>query len=193
MLPAVKGQELNVTLQGQSTLTTAKQFGDILLRVNQDGSRVYLRDVARVELAGEDLHVPGARERPPRRRGRHPPGSRRRQRAGHRRRRARQGQTTFPVLPRRRDVEFPYDSTEFISASIEEVVDDAGRGHRPGVSHHLFLPPKSPDGVHSHDRGAGGVAWHVRRDVCAGLFHQRADACSAWCWPSAFSWTTPSW
>ena len=52
MLPAVKGQELNVTLQGQTTLTTAKEFGDMLLRVNPDGSRVYLRDVARVELAG---------------------------------------------------------------------------------------------------------------------------------------------
>ena len=50
--PAVNGQELNVTLQGQSTLTSVKQFEDILLRVNPDSSRVYLRDVARVELGG---------------------------------------------------------------------------------------------------------------------------------------------
>ena len=51
--PSVKGQEINLTLQGQSTLTTVKQFENILLRVNPDGSRVYLRDVARVELGGE--------------------------------------------------------------------------------------------------------------------------------------------
>jgi len=52
MLPAVKGQEINVTLQGQTTLTTPEEFGNILLRVNPDGSRNSLRDVARVELAG---------------------------------------------------------------------------------------------------------------------------------------------
>ena len=39
MLLAVKGQELNVTLQGQTTLTTAKEFGNILLRVNPDGAQ----------------------------------------------------------------------------------------------------------------------------------------------------------
>ncbi len=50
--PSVHGQEINITLQGQSTLTTVKQFEDILLRVNPDGSRVCLRDVARVELGG---------------------------------------------------------------------------------------------------------------------------------------------
>ncbi|MDE1920951.1 MAG: efflux RND transporter permease subunit [Candidatus Omnitrophica bacterium] len=52
--PAVKGQELNITLQGQGTLRTPQQFGNILLKVNPDGSRVYLRDVARVALAGLD-------------------------------------------------------------------------------------------------------------------------------------------
>jgi multidrug efflux pump len=52
--PAVKGQQLNITLQGQSTLTTTEQFGNILLRVNADGSRVYLKDVANVALGGLD-------------------------------------------------------------------------------------------------------------------------------------------
>lgn len=52
-LPSVHGQELNVTLQGRSLLRTPQQFGNILLRVNPDGSRVYLKDVARVELGGE--------------------------------------------------------------------------------------------------------------------------------------------
>ncbi len=52
--PAIQGQQLNITLQGQSTLRTPKQFGDIILRVNPDGSRVRLSDVARVELGGQD-------------------------------------------------------------------------------------------------------------------------------------------
>ncbi|MGA2870658.1 MAG: efflux RND transporter permease subunit, partial [Verrucomicrobiota bacterium] len=49
-LPALKGQELNVTVQGQSTLQTPEQFGNILLHVNPDGSRVRLRDVAKISL-----------------------------------------------------------------------------------------------------------------------------------------------
>ena len=51
-LPAVAGQQLNVTLRAQTTLRTPAQFGGILLRVGTDGSRVFLRDVARVELGG---------------------------------------------------------------------------------------------------------------------------------------------
>jgi multidrug efflux pump len=53
-LPAVENQQLNVILQGRATLREAEQFEDIVLRVNPDGSRVYLRDVARVEMGGQD-------------------------------------------------------------------------------------------------------------------------------------------
>ncbi len=53
-LPAVPGQQLNVILQGRSTLGTVKEFENILLRVNPDGSRVRLGDIARVELGGAD-------------------------------------------------------------------------------------------------------------------------------------------
>lgn len=52
-LPAVPGQLLNATIMAQSRLKTPEQFADILLRVNTDGSRVFLRDVARVELGSE--------------------------------------------------------------------------------------------------------------------------------------------
>ena len=121
MLPAVKGQELNVTLQGQSTLTTAKEFGDILLRVNQDGSRVHLRDVARVELAGEtytrETRVNG---RPAAAVGiRLEPSANALATAEAVRAKVKQLSQYFPPGI---SVEFPYDSTEFISASIEEVV-----------------------------------------------------------------------
>jgi len=52
--PAIKGQELNVTLQGRSTLSSPKEFEKIILRVNPDGSRVYLGDVAKIILGGLD-------------------------------------------------------------------------------------------------------------------------------------------
>lgn len=52
--PAIDRQQLNITLQGPTTLSTAEEFGNILLRVNPDGSRVLLRDVSRVDLGGSD-------------------------------------------------------------------------------------------------------------------------------------------
>ena len=52
-LPSQPGQLLNATIVAQSRLQTPEQFGGILLRVNTDGSRVFLRDVARVELGSE--------------------------------------------------------------------------------------------------------------------------------------------
>ncbi len=52
--PSIKGQQLNITLQGRATLTNVEEFGNIILRVNPDGSRVYLRDVANVALGGLD-------------------------------------------------------------------------------------------------------------------------------------------
>jgi multidrug efflux pump len=52
--PAINGQELNVIMQGRATMRTVEEFQKILLRSNSDGSRVYLRDVARIALGGQD-------------------------------------------------------------------------------------------------------------------------------------------
>lgn len=51
--PSVKGQQLNATITAQTRLQTPEQFGNILLRVNQDGSSVYLKDVADVNFGQE--------------------------------------------------------------------------------------------------------------------------------------------
>ena len=56
-LPSVKGQRLNATIIGPQWLQKPDQFGQILLRVNTNGSRVLLRDVARVELGAENYSV----------------------------------------------------------------------------------------------------------------------------------------
>jgi multidrug efflux pump len=55
--PAVKGQKLNVTVTSQSLLQTPKQFGNILLKTQTDGSVVRLKDVARIELGAADYSV----------------------------------------------------------------------------------------------------------------------------------------
>ena len=56
-LPAVEGQRLTATITSQTRLQTVPQFEGVLLRVNPDGSQVRLRDVARVELAGESSEI----------------------------------------------------------------------------------------------------------------------------------------
>ncbi len=53
-LPSIDTQLLNATIVAQTRLETPEQFGNILLRVNPDGSSVLLKDVARVELGSEN-------------------------------------------------------------------------------------------------------------------------------------------
>ncbi|MDA5193902.1 efflux RND transporter permease subunit [Govanella unica] len=55
--PAVPGQRLNATITAQSRLQTAAEFGEILLRVNTDGSAVKLKDVSRIELGGQSYNI----------------------------------------------------------------------------------------------------------------------------------------
>ncbi|WP_020682841.1 efflux RND transporter permease subunit [Marinobacterium rhizophilum] len=52
-LPAVEGQQFSATLMGQARKNTVEEFNNLLMRVNADGSRIYLKDVARVELSGQ--------------------------------------------------------------------------------------------------------------------------------------------
>ncbi|MBB4200818.1 hydrophobe/amphiphile efflux-1 family RND transporter [Rhodoblastus sphagnicola] len=55
-LPAVKGQQLNVTVTARSRLQTPAQFRDIILKSQTDGSVVRIDDVATVELAAENFN-----------------------------------------------------------------------------------------------------------------------------------------
>ena len=58
-LPAVDSQQMNATVVVQTLLETPEEFGKILLKVSQDGSRVLLRDVARVEMGAESYAIEG--------------------------------------------------------------------------------------------------------------------------------------
>jgi HAE1 family hydrophobic/amphiphilic exporter-1 len=48
--PAVPGTEYTYTVRTQGRLLNEEEFGNIVVRGNPDGSQVYLRDVARLEL-----------------------------------------------------------------------------------------------------------------------------------------------
>jgi multidrug efflux pump len=52
-LPASPTQQISASVLVKGQLTTAEEFGAIVLRANPDGSSVRLRDVARVEIGGQ--------------------------------------------------------------------------------------------------------------------------------------------
>ncbi|MEB5751711.1 efflux RND transporter permease subunit [Leclercia adecarboxylata] len=55
--PSVPGQQLNASIIAQTRLKTAEEFGNITLKVNQDGSMVHLKDVARIAPGGENYNM----------------------------------------------------------------------------------------------------------------------------------------
>jgi HAE1 family hydrophobic/amphiphilic exporter-1 len=48
--PAPPGQELTYTVRAQGRLVTAEEFGNVVLRLNPEGSVIRLKDVSRIEL-----------------------------------------------------------------------------------------------------------------------------------------------
>src|SRR5580658_6675925 len=57
--PTPNGQEFTYTITAQSRLVTEKEFGDIVVRENPDGSVVRLKDVARIELGAQTYSIVG--------------------------------------------------------------------------------------------------------------------------------------
>jgi HAE1 family hydrophobic/amphiphilic exporter-1 len=57
--PTPHGQEFTYSITVQGRLVTEKEFGEIIIRENADGSIVRLKDVARVELGAQLYNVAG--------------------------------------------------------------------------------------------------------------------------------------
>ncbi|MGG5160306.1 efflux RND transporter permease subunit [Citrobacter portucalensis] len=55
--PALPNQQLNASIIAQTRLKDPEEFGKVTLRVNSDGSVVHLKDVAHIELGGENYNV----------------------------------------------------------------------------------------------------------------------------------------
>ncbi|WP_313110592.1 efflux RND transporter permease subunit, partial [Atlantibacter sp.] len=119
--PPVKGQQLNASIIAQTRLTSADEFSKILLKVNQDGSQVRLRDVAKVELGGESYDVIARYNGQPAA----GLGIKLATGANALDTAAAVRQTIEkmkPFFPRGLEVVYPYDTTPFVKISINEVV-----------------------------------------------------------------------
>jgi multidrug efflux pump len=120
-LPSIKGQELNATVIGPSRLQHPAEFGNILLKVNPDGSQVRLRDVATIALGAESYALNAKFD------GHPASGLAVKLSSG-----ANALETAdavhatidklAPYFPRGLRAAYPYDTTPFVKISIEEVV-----------------------------------------------------------------------
>ncbi|EAA7529143.1 TPA: efflux RND transporter permease subunit [Salmonella enterica] len=119
--PALPGQQLNASIIAQTRLKDPEEFGKVTLRVNTDGSVVHLKDVARIELGGENYNVVA------RINGKPASGLGIKLATGAN---ALDTATTIkaklaelqPFFPQGMKVVYPYDTTPFVKISIHEVV-----------------------------------------------------------------------
>ena len=58
-IPSPPGQEFTYSVRAQGRLQTEKEFGDIVVCANPDGSLVRVKDVARIELGAQDYDIVG--------------------------------------------------------------------------------------------------------------------------------------
>jgi multidrug efflux pump len=119
--PAEPGQQLNATITEATLLRTPEQFGNILLKVNTNGSQVRLKDVARINLGGENFLVDTKYNGDPAAGFgiQLATGANALQTAEAVRQKVNQLSKYFPhgVV-----VKYPYDTTPFVKISIEEVI-----------------------------------------------------------------------
>lgn len=119
--PPVAGQQLNASIIAQTRLTSPEAFGNILLKVNGDGSQVRLHDVARIERGGENYNfVVKINGKPASALGiQLASGANALDTAAAIRAKI---DELKPYFPQGLKVVYPYDTTPFISISIDEVV-----------------------------------------------------------------------
>ncbi|HHD7024310.1 TPA: efflux RND transporter permease subunit [Salmonella enterica subsp. enterica serovar Infantis] len=119
--PALPGQQLNASIIAQTRLKDPEEFGKVTLRVNTGGSVVHLKDVARIELGGENYNVVA------RINGKPASGLGIKLATGAN---ALDTATAIkaklaelqPFFPQGMKVVYPYDTTPFVKISIHEVV-----------------------------------------------------------------------
>ncbi|WP_421148444.1 efflux RND transporter permease subunit [Aeromonas dhakensis] len=119
--PAVTDQQFTATIMGQTRLSTVAQFNDILLRVNQDGSKVRLKDVARVELAGESYDAEALYNGQPTAAVAIKLATGANALDTAEKVRSKLGELSA-YFPANMEIVYPYDTTPFVKISIEEVV-----------------------------------------------------------------------
>ncbi|WP_082102784.1 efflux RND transporter permease subunit [Robbsia andropogonis] len=119
--PATSQQVINATITSKGILKSTGDFGNILLRVNTDGSRVYLKDVARIEVGGDSYDTtsrvngkPAATLAVEMSTGANALNVAKAVKA--------KMASLQKQLPSSVAIDYPYDTTPFISISVSEVV-----------------------------------------------------------------------
>jgi multidrug efflux pump len=120
-VPAVPGQMLQATITEATLLNTPEQFGNILLKVNPDGSQVRLKDVAHIDLGGENYNVDTKYNGQPTAGFGIQLATGANALATAKAVRAKIDQLS-KYFPHGLTVQYPYDTTPFVRLSIEEVV-----------------------------------------------------------------------
>ncbi len=119
--PSVSGQEITATVSATGQLATEDEFAEIVLRANPDGSVVRLADVARVEFGGQSYAMSSTvngKEAAMMGIQLNASGNALETAAAVKARMAELAQT-FPTGV---NYEIPYDTTPFVSISIEKVI-----------------------------------------------------------------------
>ncbi|MXN74824.1 efflux RND transporter permease subunit [Burkholderia sp. 4701] len=119
--PAKPGTMLQATITESTLLQTPEQFGNVLLKVNQDGSRVRLKDVAKIELGGENYSFDTKYNGQPTAALGIQLATNSNALATAKAVRAKIDELA-PYFPHGLVVKYPYDTTPFVKLSIEEVV-----------------------------------------------------------------------
>ena len=119
--PALPNQQLNASIIAQTRLKDPEEFGKVTLRVNSDGSVVHLKDVARIELGGENYNVVARiNGKPASGLGiKLATGANALDTANAIKAKLTELQ---PFFPQGMQVVYPYDTTPFVTISIHEVV-----------------------------------------------------------------------
>jgi len=120
-LPTIQSAKTQATILGKTRFTTVQQFENVLLKVNSDGSQVRLKDVASVALGPQSYGIDATMN------GKPAAGIALRLATG-----ANELDTAKAVrqtiadlkdsLPDNVEIQYPYDTSPVVSASIEEVV-----------------------------------------------------------------------
>ena len=119
--PSTPGTMLQATITESTLLQTPEQFGNILLKVNQDGSQVRLKDVSKIELGGENYNFDTKYNGQPTAALGIQLATNANALATAKAVRAKIDELA-PFFPHGLVVKYPYDTTPFVKLSIEEVV-----------------------------------------------------------------------
>ena len=116
-----KETELNASISAQSRLKTAREFQEIIIKSDQAGARVFLKDVARVELGADDYIMTNFyNQYPSAALGvKLAPGANALQTSAAVKQKI---DELRPFFPDGLDVVYPYDTSPFVGKSIEGVV-----------------------------------------------------------------------